>query len=94
MILKEYLLENWKRLNTIKEMFLSTALNNNVYVYFELIACLEDQLERRCINYTFGGGDNYSSRFGYSANVKEISNFLPSCTTYINSMKFIFVTVK
>ena len=62
----------------------STALNNNVYAYFELIACLEDQLERRGINYTFGGGDNYSSRFRYSANVKEISDFLASCTTYIN----------
>ena len=34
--------------------------------------CLEDQPERRKIHYIFGGGGNFGSRFGYSANIKQI----------------------
>ena len=65
-----------EELNELKSskgnIFYSKALDKNVYLYFELIACLRDQSERREINYILGGGVNFGARFEYSSNIKKI----------------------
>ena len=63
-------------------IFYSKALNKNVYVYFELIACLEDQLERRIINYILEGADNFGLRIGNSTNMKQIKKLTIMYTLY------------
>ena len=50
----------------------SKALKKNVYVYFEFIACLGDQSERRSINYMLGDGCDFGARFSYFSNIKQI----------------------
>ena len=61
-------------------------MDKNVYVCFELIACLGDQPERKGINYMLGGGENFEARFGYSTNIKKIQESVPSCTNCLKSM--------
>ena len=56
------------------KMFDCKALDKNIHVYFELIACLGDQSERRGINYMIGGNGNFSAKFGYCANIHQIKN--------------------
>ena len=65
-----------EELNELKSnkgnIFYCKALDKNVHVYFELIACLGDQPERRGINYMLGGNGKLSSRFGHCANIHSI----------------------
>ena len=80
-----------KELNELKSnkgnMFYCKALDKNVHVYFELIACLGDQPERRGINYMLGGNGKFSSRFGHCANIHSIKKKLPSCTICMKKMR-------
>ena len=60
MRLKKTIVEELNELKSNKgNVFYSKVLDKNVYVYFELIACLGDQPERRGINYMLGGGGNF-----------------------------------
>ena len=67
-------------------IFHSKALNKNVHVYFELIACLGDQPEWRGIDYMLGRNGKFSARFGYCANTHQIRKSR-SCTICMNKMK-------
>ena len=67
--------KNVDKLNELKsnkgDILYSKALDKNVYVYFELIACLGDQPERRGINFMLEGGGNFGARFGYSTTISS-----------------------
>ena len=57
-------------------------LKRHVSVHFEIIAAIGDQPERRSLNYLMLGNSTYSSRFCYTANMKEVWNFF-QCVTAV-----------
>ena len=80
-----------EELNELKpnkgNIFYSEALDKNVHVYFELITCFGDQLERSGINYLLGRIGNFSASFGYCANIHQMKKRLRSYTICMNKMK-------
>lgn len=57
-----------------------------VYVYADMLACLQDQIERRSMNYIMLGGSNHSARWGHVCDFSAISNLLPACETCWKSL--------
>ena len=68
-------------------VFFSMKLKRNVTVHFEVIACLGDQPERRCINYLMLGNSKFGARFAYAADVESIANNLPMCKFCLQKCK-------
>ena len=75
---------------------LASARNNIIYcarrkinfhVYFEIIASLGDQPERRSMKHMMLDNSKNSSRYGYGKNVRDISLYLPPCENYFAEMK-------
>lgn len=55
------------------------AAKKQVKIYFEIIATLQDQPERRGANYLMGGNGTYCARWGVSANLLRLYPRLKSC---------------
>jgi len=51
-----------------------------VYVYGDIIASLQDQIERRSMNYIMLGGSTFSARWRLSCNFVDLSSKIPSCS--------------
>ena len=81
-------IEELNELKSIEGIFFnSKTLDKNVHVYFELITCFGDQLERSGINYLLGRIGNFSASFGYCANIHQMKKRLRSYTICMNKMK-------
>ncbi len=52
-----------------------------VPIYLELLVSLQDQPERRGMNYLMLGSGKYSARWGYSCNISEFAEALPTCSS-------------
>jgi hypothetical protein len=61
-------------------------LGHEVYVFADIVASLQDQIERRSMNYMMLGGSTFSARWGYACNFNAIWNKLPSCVDCWNSL--------
>ena len=58
-----------------------------VPVYAELSVSLQDQPERRSSNYLLGGNSTMHGRWGYSADIFDLSSVMPSCDRCWKSLK-------
>ena len=66
--------------------FYVKGLGGMVPVHAEIIATLQDQPERRTANYIMGTGGNYSARWRYSINLKELHHCIPSCDACLDML--------
>jgi len=60
--------------------FFSKEENKVCTVYLEVLCVLQDQPERRKVNYLAYGNSNFHGRWGWSCDFKSLSTVLPSCT--------------
>ncbi len=65
------------KLHSGKTYFYSKAARANVGIYLELVASLQDQPERQGTNHLMLGSGRYSTRWGYSGNLSQISKVIP-----------------
>ena len=72
---------------TKTHMVYSATHKANIRVYGDLFVCLMDQPERRNSNGLMLGNGIYSSRWGYSVNIKSIYKNLPSCEKCLSLLK-------
>ena len=72
-IIEKWYIEKLHELGSgLNNDFYSMALNRMVYVHSEIIAALDDQPERRQINYVSNVNALYSARYGYSSNINVL----------------------
>ena len=71
----------------INNFFFSSQLQRNIRIHFEIIASLGDQPERREINYLAGGNSKFGARYLYAANMEELMDVLPPCTTCLTKLQ-------
>jgi hypothetical protein len=57
-----------------------------VYVYADILASLQDQIERRSSNCVMLGSSTHSARWGHVCDISAISGQLPSCQTCWTSL--------
>lgn len=65
--------------NGVDVTFYHGGIKQNVLVYLELIASLQDQPERRKSNYIMLGGGKFTSRWGYSLDIAAVASNVPAC---------------
>jgi len=58
-----------------------------VYVYADVLASLQDQIERRSINYIMLGGSRYSARWRLSCDFLHLSKDIPCCASCWMSLR-------
>ena len=65
-----------------KKHFVYSAIEKkNIRVYGDIFSSLMDQPERRSSNCLMLGNGLFSSRWGYSLNLKKLQNVIPSCSS-------------
>lgn len=62
-----------------KYYYYNKSTNSVVPVYLELLVSLQNQPERRGMNYLMLIGEKYSARWGFSCNVSDVCSLLPMC---------------
>lgn len=64
----------------------SKSCREVVNVYMELLVSLQDQPERRAANHLMLGSGKYTARWGYSSNIAEVAQKIPSCSSCMNKL--------
>ena len=68
------------------------GLRKNVKVYFELLASLQDQLERRSVNYIMLGNSQYTASWRVALDIAAVSSAIPACDECFKKLIFGQVT--
>lgn len=78
--------EELQQLQDVKNSspFYVASTNKHMEAYFEVLATLADQPERRASNYLGHGNGTYTARWSVSANHYALYHCLPSCTNCQN----------
>ena len=91
--IERLILNDLKKLNwTLNDLSLPVTMYNgltkqNEKVSVHLVACTQDQPERRGANGMLGGGSIYHARFGYSVDISQFIDTLPACIDCLNDME-------
>jgi len=78
--------EELKMLRSGKCSMYSKSTSSVVPVYMELLVSLQDQPERRSMNYLMLGSGKYSARWGFSCNIAEVSKNISTCSTCLDNI--------
>ena len=58
-----------------------------IYIHFEVIVSLGDQLERREVNYMVQGNLKFSSRYRFVTDISSILEYVSVCEEYRSKIK-------
>ena len=80
--------EDIQKLSGVEPLkFYHHSVKQNVYVHLEILASLEDQLERRSLNYIALGNSMYTARWGYVLNASKAYNTIRACDSCVKYME-------